>query len=84
MFSQQIYAAEFDRRLFDLPPKIRQQIENKIDEVGSRLDSFPHHRMKGCDLFRLRVGDHRVIYQFDLKLNQIFLITLGHRREIYR
>ena len=40
--------------------------------------------MKGCDLFRLRVGDHRVIYQFDLKLNQIFLITLGHRREIYR
>ena len=84
MATQQVYAAEFDRRFFALPPQIRLQIENKIDALGLQLQSFPHHHMKGCDFFRLRVGDYRVIYQFDLKLNQIFLITLGHRREIYR
>jgi mRNA interferase RelE/StbE len=40
--------------------------------------------MKGSHDFRLRVGDYRVIYQFDGQQNIIFLITLGHRREIYR
>ena len=30
------------------------------------------------------VGDYRIIYEFDLNRNEIHLITLGHRREIYR
>ena len=84
MAAQQIYIREFDRILFSLPPQIQKQIESKIDEIGLRLDQFPHHRLKNSEDYRLRVGDYRVIYQFDLKLNQIFLITLGHRREIYR
>jgi mRNA-degrading endonuclease RelE of RelBE toxin-antitoxin system len=82
--AQQIYSAEFDRRFFTLPPAIREQIQAKIDELGLRLQSFPHHRMKGCETFRLRAGDYRVIYQFNAARGQIFLITLGHRREIYR
>jgi mRNA-degrading endonuclease RelE of RelBE toxin-antitoxin system len=34
--------------------------------------------------FRLRVGDYRVIYRFDLSKNIIYLITVSHRRKIYR
>ena len=84
MAAQQIYTREFDKVLFSLPPTIQKQIESKIDEIGLRLGQFPHHRLKNSDDFRLRVGNYRVIYQFDLTQNQIFLITLGHRREIYR
>lgn len=33
---------------------------------------------------KLRVGDHRVLYEFDLKLGRIYLHYVGNRREIYK
>ncbi len=84
MGHQEIYSREFDAAFFKLDARARQQIEAKITEVGSRLRQFPHHRLKGLPEFRLRVGDYRVIYQFDLSKNTIYLVTVGHRREIYR
>ena len=59
-------------------------ILGKIAEMGRRLESFPHHRMRGRAEFRLRIGDYRVIYDFDLDKNEIYLITAGNRREVYR
>jgi mRNA interferase RelE/StbE len=40
--------------------------------------------MTGRGECRLRVGDYRVIYDFDAEKNELYLITLGHRREVYR
>ena len=40
--------------------------------------------MQGVDAFRLRVGDFRIIYQFNLEKNELYLIAVGNRREIYR
>ena len=34
--------------------------------------------------FRLRVGDYRIIYTFDVSRDELSLVTLGHRREVYR
>jgi len=81
---QEIYSREFDAVFFLLDARIRQQIEDKITEVGSRLRQFPHHRFKGMPEYRLRVGDYRGIYQFDRARNIIYLLAVGHRREIYR
>ena len=80
----EIYAREFDALFLDLPPGIRNRMEAKIGELGRRLESFPHQRLQGRAEFRLRVGDYRIIYEFDLGQNELYLITLGHRREVYR
>jgi mRNA interferase RelE/StbE len=69
---------------FQLHPAIRRRIEAKIDEIGTRLASFPHHRLKASNRFRIRVGDYRIIYAFDVNENKIHLLAVGHRREIYR
>ena len=52
--------------------------------MGTRLESFPHQRLQGRPEFKLRVGDHRVLYEFDLKLGRIYLHYVGNRREIYK
>jgi mRNA-degrading endonuclease RelE of RelBE toxin-antitoxin system len=52
--------------------------------MGLRLATFPHYRRVGSDKFRLRAGDYRVIYRFDLAKGEIYLLATGHRREIYR
>ena len=79
----QIYTREFDSIFFRLPPHEQNRIETKIRELGRRLEGFPHQHLQGRPEFRLRVGDYRVIYTFDRTRNELFLVTLGHRREVY-
>jgi mRNA-degrading endonuclease RelE of RelBE toxin-antitoxin system len=80
----QVTTPEFDVKLDRLPPNVRARIREKIDDMGQRLARFPHFRMTDSPRFRLRIGDHRVIYRFDLTRGEIYLLTLGHRSEIYR
>ena len=59
-------------------------VQHKIDEMGLRLKEFPHKRLQGRPEFKLRVGDYRVLYEFDVQLGRIYLHYVGHRREIYK
>jgi mRNA interferase RelE/StbE len=80
----QVFSREFDAALARVPGNISTLILGKITAMGQRLESFPHYCMTGRAEFRLRVGDYRVIYDFDIGKNEIYLITLGNRREVYR
>lgn len=80
----QIYYASFDAVFLKLPPALRIRIEQKIEEIGLGLSNYPHHRLKGSNRYRARIGDYRIIYTFDLEQNKIHLLAIGHRREIYR
>jgi len=80
----QVCSHRFDHRFFALPCGIQERIQTRIDELGQDLRGFPHYRMQGVQAFRLRVGDYRVIYEFDVEKNELYLITVGNRREIYK
>jgi mRNA interferase RelE/StbE len=80
----QIWSRTFTHAFDALPPQVRATIQEKVDEMGTRLETFPHRRLVGRPEFRLRVGDYRVLYEFDLNLGRIDLHYVGHRREIYR
>jgi mRNA interferase RelE/StbE len=79
----QVYYSSFDAVFLKLPAALRARVDAKIDEIGLRLKSYPHHRLKGSNRFRARVGDYRIIYTFDVEQNRIHLLAIGHRREIY-
>lgn len=80
----QITTREFDADFFRLPQRLQDLIQSKIDAMGSRLRTFPHYRMTGSEKFRLRIGDYRLIYRFDPSKGEIYLLAIGHRREVYR
>jgi mRNA interferase RelE/StbE len=84
MAASQIYYTAFDAAFFKLPESLRARIEAKIDDMGCRLPSFPHHRLTGSNRYRLRVGDYRIVYTFNVEQNEIYRLAVGHRREIYR
>ncbi|MBI2929691.1 MAG: type II toxin-antitoxin system RelE/ParE family toxin [Verrucomicrobia bacterium] len=79
-----VHSPDYDADFWALSAEVQSQIEDKIHAMGLRLAEFPHHRMKGSSDFRLRVGDYRVIYQFNVRENVIYLYAIGHRREVYR
>lgn len=80
----EIYAREFDRVFLDLPPNVRLRIQDAIRELGSRLEEHPHLRLQGREEFKLRVGDYRIIYDFNIARNELYLFAMGHRRDVYR
>jgi mRNA interferase RelE/StbE len=42
-------------------------------------------KLVGSDsMFRVRVGDYRIIYSVDNDILTVLIIKIGHRREIYR
>jgi mRNA-degrading endonuclease RelE of RelBE toxin-antitoxin system len=77
--ASQIYYKDFDVVLFQLPPRLRERIEAKIDAVGLDIQAFPHHRLKGSDRYRLRVGSYRIIYTFSQSKTQstCWLLDIG-------
>jgi len=80
----QIYYAAFDEVFLKLPDNVRHRIIAALDDMGLHLATYPHYRMTGGNRYRLRVGDYRIIYTFDAVRNEIHLLAVGHRREIYR
>jgi mRNA interferase RelE/StbE len=80
----QICSQRFDQRFYALPEKLQSMVQKRIDELGLNLRHFSHQRLQGVDAFKLRVGDYRVIYEFSVERNELFLITVGNRRDIYK
>ncbi len=52
--------------------------------MGLRLADYPHYRLTGSSEYRLRFGDHRVIYNFDVRRNEIYVLAVGNRGQIYK
>lgn len=80
----QVWSPTFSRAFDNLPGSVRAAVQRKVDEMGTRLEAFPHQRLQGRPEFKLRVGDYRVLYEFDANLGRIYLHYVGNRREIYK
>jgi mRNA interferase RelE/StbE len=80
----QIYSRDFDADFFKLPRDIQKRLEERIDRLGLMLDRSSHTHLTGIDCYRLRVGDYRVVYDFDRSKGVLYLLAVGHRREVYR
>jgi mRNA interferase RelE/StbE len=53
---------------------------------GLENDSRPPGSVKlqGEELYRVRVGDYRIVYQIQDEVLVVLVVQIGHRREIYR
>jgi len=78
-----------------LPKSVRKELTRLPDDIASRilarlaaLEINPRpadvKKLKGREAWRIRVGDYRVIYEIQDRVLQVIVITIGHRREIYR
>ena len=67
--------------------KLERNVQVRIISVLERIRYNPEKyikRLRGREEYRLRVGDYRVILYLDRKDKKIFVLEVGHRRNIYR
>jgi mRNA interferase RelE/StbE len=53
--------------------------------VDSPTSPAESKKLQGeVDLYRIRVGDYRVIYKVDARRHVVLVVNIGNRRDIYR
>ncbi|MDJ0647191.1 MAG: type II toxin-antitoxin system RelE/ParE family toxin [Xenococcaceae cyanobacterium MO_188.B19] len=69
--------------------KLDKQIIIRILQAVEKLANNPHpsgsKKLMGSEsIYRIRVGDYRIIYNLQSSVLTIEIIKVGHRREVYR
>ena len=74
------------RELARLDKPVGRRIVKRTNWLALRIDEIRLEPLKGelAGLYKLRVGDYRVIYEILHEERTIVIHAIGHRREIYR
>lgn len=79
------YKSSVKKELRKLSRTDRITIVHKIKLLKKEPRPEGSAKLKGSrDLFRIRHGDYRIIYQIQNNVLIIIIIRIGHRREIYK
>jgi len=71
--------------LKSLPQKEVKKIAKKIDSLEQNPVPKDSKKLKGeKDLYRVRVGDYRILYFFQNLNLTVLVIRVGHRKDIYK
>ena len=82
-----MYQVEFSKQAESQFSKLPSDLKDRIFNVLGRVRLRPHHfakRLVGCSYFSLRVGDYRLILDIQQDKLIIFVLELGHRKNIYK
>jgi len=66
--------------------KIEENVRIRIIESAKQLYENPDKigkALKQSDIWSLRVGDYRVIYEINQNKNQVVILFVGHRSKVY-
>lgn len=79
------YELEALADLEKLPKNVCQRIITKVNWLAQNFDQIAPQPLSNnlSGFFKLRVGDYRVIYEFDRAEESITVDRIGHRSEIY-
>ena len=78
------YADTALKQLKKLEKSVQQRILTALERLRIRPESCGIKKLVGMPGFRLRVGDYRIIFDFEKEKLLILVLHLGHRRNIYR
>lgn len=79
------YEPEALADLEKLTQAVRERVVKKINWLAENFDRVNPQSLTAdlSGFFKLRVGDYRVIYEFNREEEIIFIDRIGHRREVY-
>ena len=74
-----------EKDLAELPKAVVRRIDTKILSLADAPRPVEAVKLKGADaLYRIRVGDYRIVYEVQDDVVVIVIVRVGHRREVYR
>ncbi len=71
------------KQLQKIPAPHFNRIIKAIYALGANPRPHGFKKLSGRDGYRIRIGDYRVIYLIEDAVLKVFVIEIGHRKEIY-
>ncbi len=79
------FARSARKELENLPPQIAGRVFARIELLAAMPRPAGCRKLRGNNLlWRLRVGDYRVLYAIDDSRRIVDIIAVGNRKDIYR
>lgn len=73
------------RQIKALSVDVRQDISRTIQSLANEPRPIGVKKLSGeKDIYRVRVGNYRVLYRIVDKVLVVVVVSVGHRREVYR
>lgn len=80
------YTIDWDKQpikfLEKLPVSIANRIIHKVEDIKNNPFHFIEH-YEGADVYKLRIGDYRVLIDIDFTNKVLKIRVIGHRGNIY-
>ncbi len=70
------------KELSKLEKNISSRIYKTVSKLKEDFKSMDIKRVQGTNLLRLRIGDYRVLFEIDK--DNIIILKVGHRKNIYK
>ena len=79
-----VFARSARKELQKLDPQVARRVLKQIEAlVGNPRPSGVAKLEGASDLWRIRVGDWRVIFRINDEVHRVYVAVIAHRREVY-
>jgi mRNA interferase RelE/StbE len=72
------------KELKSLPKKDILNIINKIESLAENPRPIGSVKLTGKEQYRLRQGNYRILYSIEDDVLIIYIVKIGHRKDIYK
>ena len=85
MASYKIYFRKSAAKELDkLPKTALQKIIKRIEQLATEPRPSGSEKLTGQEFYRIRQGDYRIIYSIQDNELTIWVVKIGHRKDIYK
>ncbi len=80
-----VLSPKAEKQLDELPTTLQRRITEAVEGLESNPRPHGVKKLAGAEnLWRIRVGDYRIVYSIEDDRLIVLVVKIGHRREIYR
>ena len=73
-----------EKDLSRLSAPLFERVVERIGELAADPRPLGSEKLAALDLYRLSVGDYRVIHEIEERAKLVTILRVRHRREVYR
>ncbi|MBN2769616.1 MAG: type II toxin-antitoxin system RelE/ParE family toxin [Spirochaetes bacterium] len=72
------------KQILKLDKKVIPVIKSAIASLAENPRPYGYKKLKGEDAYRIRVSDYRIIYEINDDRIIVTVVSVGHRKDIYK
>ena len=67
-----------------LQEKVHQKVIEKLLSLKGQPSPEEYQKLRGCEGYRIRVGNYRVLYTIDERERKVEVYSVAHGGDVYR